>query len=64
MTMGPDSLAIRHRVKRQRRAVGDTADGHLRDVVDRLSVSLLGTVDEHLPMVERIARMERELGLV
>lgn len=57
-------LTIRNRVDRLREAVGDTSDGHIKDIVVRLAATLLGTVDENLPMVERVARMERELGLV
>lgn len=56
-------LTIRNRVDRLREAVGDTSDGHIKDIVVRLAATLLGTVDENLPMVERVARMERELGL-
>ena len=56
-------LTIRNRVDRLRDAVGGTPDGHIKDIVTRLTDTLLGTVDENLPMVERVARMERELGL-
>ena len=54
---------IRTRVQRLRDAVGGIKDGHLTEVVQRLASTLLGTEDEDLPMIERVARMERELGL-
>lgn len=57
---------IRTRVKRLQIALGDDSNvdaGHLRDVVRRLSETLLGTMNDNTPMVVRVARMERELGL-
>ena len=57
-------LTIRKRVQRLQHVVGHEVDGHLADVVQRLAETLLGTVDTALPMIERVAKMERELGLV
>ena len=61
--MEKKSLTIRNRVDRLRYAVGGTPDGHIKDIVARLANTLLGTMDENLPIVERVAQMERELGL-
>jgi len=61
----PTTRALRVRVQRLREAVGDAEeeDGHMGTVVHRLALTLLGTMARDLPIVEKVARMERELGL-
>lgn len=62
-TLSERPLTIRNRVQRLRDAIGDDQEGHLTDIVKRLSDTLLTPDDQKLPIIERVTRMERELGL-
>jgi hypothetical protein len=62
-TFPPQKTTLRDRVERIRNAVGDTGDGHISDIVRRLAATLLGTIDDRVPMIDRVSRMERELGI-
>ena len=61
------SLALRARVQRIHEMWGGPsgeADGvHLCKLVDRLHISLVGTVDPSTPLIDKIKRMEANLGV-
>lgn len=61
----PEPLALRARVKRICDLSGTPpeADAHLCKLVDRLHLSLVGTVDPSMPLVDKIKRMETNLGM-
>lgn len=61
----PPVQSIRDRVHRIREATGSPKgeDLHLCKLVDRLHVSLVGTVDKATPLFAKVEAMERHLGL-
>lgn len=65
MIVQPADLPLRARVRTICDRVGSTyeQDLHLCKLVDRLHVSLVGTVDPRMPLHERVALMEMQLGL-
>jgi len=56
---------VRERVARALKEMGDepTPNERVGRVLDRLVLTLVGTVDEHLPLVEKIRLVEEQLGL-
>lgn len=63
----PPLVPHRRRVARILAAMGETADEreHIGNVVDRLLVSIVGSdVTVNAPLVDKMKRLERELGLV